>query len=80
MLPRCSAYADTGASCEDRLELVGERDEPMVEPGPGAAAAPAFICTARPRGAASTRSARGAASVTVRSLLPPSTSYIRSGR
>ena len=39
---------------------------------PAAAAAPAFICAARPRGAAITRSASGRASSTVPSRLPPS--------
>ena len=37
-----------------------------------AAAAPAFICAPRPRGAAITRSASGRAIATVRSRLPPS--------
>jgi hypothetical protein len=37
------------------------------------AVAPAFICDARPRGAHMTRSAKGAASLALSSLLPPST-------
>src|SRR5438477_822632 len=40
---------------------------------PAAAAAPAFICRARPRGASITRSASGAARAAVASALPPST-------
>jgi hypothetical protein len=45
----------------------------MVGVGRQAVAAPAFICSARPRGAAMTRSARNRARWTVASRLPPST-------
>ncbi len=45
---------------------------------PVAAAAPAFICRARPGGDASTLSANGAARAAVASVLPPSTTMISS--
>ena len=47
---------------------------------PVAAAAPAFICAPRPRGAAITRSASGPAISTVRSRLPPSTTITSAPR
>src|SRR5258706_5437995 len=47
---------------------------------PRPAAATAFICAARPRGAASTRSAQGAASARVASRLPPSTTITSTPR
>ncbi len=43
---------------------------------PLAVAAPAFICAARPRCATNARSANGAASASVESRLPPSTTMI----
>ena len=75
--PERASPSSTSASASSGRRVSACRNSST---SPRAAAAPAFICEARPRGAVSTWSASGAASAAVSSLLPPSTTITSAPR